>query len=511
MNELLVMKDITKDFSGGRALDNVSFSIFKGEIRGLIGENGAGKTTLMNILSGNYPYGTYQGEFFFSGKPCHFVSPKDGEKSGIAIIHQELSLVQGMSIADNLFLGNEIGNRFFVDRKKTFEETEKILRLVGLDESPDTLVEELGAGKQQLVEIAKALSKNPELLILDEPTSSLGQEHFEKLSELMMNLKSQGKTMIIISHKLNEIMKVSDRITILRDGKIIDTIDNLDKNADERYLIKGMAGHDISELYPKKTNKVSDEIALKVDHYEIESERRKGALSLKDISFVIHKGEVVGLYGLMASGRSKLVKSLFGRSNGFTARGNVEIYGKRVELKTPKEAIEAGIAYVAEDRMKTGLSLERNIRENMTLPGLEKITIRGLLDKAEEKTVARDNVEHFQIKARSYEQDVKELSGGNQQKVMLSQWFYTDPKILILDEPTKGIDVGAKYEIYNIINEYAASGGAVLLISSDMSEIFGLSDRIYVLSEGRITGELDRDEFSADKVMTYILKEDQLS
>ncbi|MBP5278984.1 MAG: sugar ABC transporter ATP-binding protein [Erysipelotrichaceae bacterium] len=322
----------------------------------------------------------------------------------------------------------------------------------------------------------------------------------------MDNLKAEGKTMIIISHKLDEIINNTDRITILRDGKSVETIDNRNKDADESRIVRGMVGRDINDLYPKRDNGIGEELALKVEHLNILSKRRKGELSLDDISFEIHKGEVVGLYGLMASGRSKLVKSLFGKSNSLSNNGTVEIYGKKVDLKTPKEAIAAGLAYVAEDRMKTGLSLDRSIRENMTLPGLDKISVNGLIDKVKEKQVAKDNLESFHIKAGSYEQDVRELSGGNQQKVLLSEWFYTDPLILILDEPTKGIDIGAKYEIYGIINEYVSSGGSVLLISSDMNEIFGMSDRIYVLAEGKITGELDRSQFSADRVMNLILK-----
>ena len=506
MDELLVMKNISKDFSSTRALDNVCFSVEKGEIHGLVGENGAGKTTLMNILSGNYPYGTYEGELILKGKKCRFSSPKDSERNGIAIIHQELSLIQGMSIADNLFLGNEKGNSFFVDRQKTMEEARRLMALVGLDETPETPVEDFGAGKQQLVEIAKALSKDAEILILDEPTSSLGKEHSEALFRLMSDLKAEGKTMIIISHKLDEIISNADRITILRDGKSVETIDNRNKDADESRIVRDMVGRDINDLYPKRNSSISEELALKVEHLNVQSRRRKGELSLSDISFDIHKGEVVGLYGLMASGRSKLVKSLFGKSNGLLSKGSVEIYGKSVDLKTPRQAIDEGLAYVAEDRMRTGLSLDRSIRENMTLPGLKKVTIKGLIDKKKEKTVAGDNLDSFHIKASSYEQDVRELSGGNQQKVLLSQWFYTDPKVLILDEPTRGIDIGAKYEIYSIINEYVSSGGAVLLISSDMNEIFGMSDRIYVLAEGNITGELRKEEFSADKVMNLILK-----
>lgn len=510
MSEYLVMEDITKDFSGGRALDHVCFSVEKANIHGLLGGNGAGKTTLMNILSGNYPYGTYSGDFYISGKLCKFNSPKDSTNYKIAIVHQELSLIQQMSIADNIFLADEIGNRFFVDKAKTRKEAKRVLDLVGLEEDPDTLIEEIGAGKQQLVEIAKALSKDPDLLILDEPTSSLGQEHFEKLAEIMFNLKANGKTIIIISHKLNEMLRVCDKITILRDGKTIDTLDNSKGNIDENKIIRAMAGHSIDDLYPKRNNIISDELALRLTHYNVMSQRRKGQLSLEDINMEIHKGEVVGLYGLMASGRSKLVKSIFGRSNGLDTSGDIEIYGKKVELKSPKEAIEAGIGYVAEDRINLGLSKQRSIRENMTLAGISKISDKRILNKVKEKKVAKDNMESFHIKADSYEQEIHELSGGNQQKVLLSEWFYTDPKVLILDEPTKGIDVEAKHEIYNIINNYAIDGGAVLLISSDLSEIFGLCDKIYILSEGRITGMLNKDEFSSDRVMSLILK-DELS
>ena len=506
MNKLLEMKKITKDFPGGRALDAIDFSVGRGEIHGLIGGNGAGKTTLMNIISGNYPHGTYGGEFFLNGKACHFASPRDSEKAGIAIIHQELSLVQDMSIADNIFLGYEKGNRFFVDRKKTKAEAEKILKLVGLDESPDALVKDIGAGKQQLVEIAKALSKDADLLILDEPTSSLGQEHFEKLASLMLKLKSQGKAMIFITHKLNEILAVSGRITVLRDGKIVDALENTGSPEDERRIIKAMSGHDISELYPKRDHPPGEKIALKINHYNVLSQRRKGELSIKDASLSIREGEVVGLYGLMASGRSKLIKSIFGKSNGFAAEGEVEIGGRKVRLETPRDAIEAGLAYVSEDRANVGLALERSLRENMTLPGLPKVSRHGLLDQPKEKALARDNIEAFHIKAASYDKSVGQLSGGNQQKVLLSEWFYTDPKVLILDEPTKGIDIGAKYEVYHIINDYVARQGAVLFVSSDLSEIFGMCDRVYIIAEGRICGELSREDFSNDKVMALILK-----
>ena len=508
MNEYLVMKDIIKDFSGGRALDHVCFSVEKAEIHGLLGGNGAGKTTLMNILSGNYPYGTYSGDFYLSGELCKFNSPKDSENNKIAIIHQELSLIQEMSIADNIFLGNEIGNKYFVDKRKTRNETKKVLELVGLDEDPDTLIEDIGAAKQQLVEIAKALSKDPDLLILDEPTSSLGQEHFEKLAEIMFNLKAQGKTMIIISHKLNEMLRVCDRITILRDGKTIETLDNSKGNIDENIIIKAMAGYDINDLYPKRNNIISDEIALKLINYNVLSQRRRGQLSLENINLEIHKGEVVGLYGLMASGRSKLAKSIFGNIDGLIINGDIEIYGKKVNLNSPKEAIDAGIGYVIEDRINIGLSKQRSIRENMTLAGLSKISEKRLLNKIKEKRIAEENMNKFHIKADSYEEEINKLSGGNQQKVLLSEWFFIDPKVLILDEPTKGVDVSAKYEIYNIINKYAQDGGSVLLISSDLPEVFGLCDKIYILSEGRITGILNKDEFSSDKVMSLILKEE---
>ncbi|WP_408070534.1 ATP-binding cassette domain-containing protein [Butyrivibrio sp. JL13D10] len=509
MEDLLVMRNITKCFPGSKALDNVSFSVKAGEIHALVGENGAGKSTLMNILSGNIPFGQYEGELLLDGKRCQFKSPKDSEAIGIVIVHQELSLVQSMSIADNLFLGNEKGSRFVLDRKKTLEEAKKVLSLVNLTENPATTVERINAGEQQLVEIAKALSKNSRILILDEPTSSLGEEHSAALLKLMKELKAKGHSMIIISHKLNEIFDVADRITILRDGKTIETLENDRNTIDKDRIIHGMIGRDLDVLYPEKKSTIKNEVALKVEHYNIESVRRKGALSLEDISFHINKGEVVGLYGLLASGRSKLAKSLFGRSNKFNAYGTVEIDGKKVDLHTPKEAIMAGIAYVADDRIQNGLSLDRSIRENTTLAGIHKLTNYGFLDKKEERNVAEDSMVRFHTKARSIEQTVKELSGGNQQKVLLSEWLYTDPKVLILDEPTRGIDVGARYEIYCIINDFVAEGGAVLLISSELPEIMGLSDRIYVLSEGRITGEVDTANTTPEEIMSLIVGEGQ--
>lgn len=509
MEDLLVMKNITKRYPGGKALDNVNFSVKAGEIHALVGENGAGKTTLMNILSGNIPFGQYEGELIFEGKACQFKSPKDSEALGIVIVHQELSLVQSMSIADNLFLGNEKGSRYFLNRAKTIEEAAEILKVVNLSENPKTIVEKINAGEQQLVEIAKALSKKSKILILDEPTSSLGEDNSAALLRLMKELKAKGHSMVIISHKLNEILDVADRITVLRDGSTIETMDNSAKNIDNDRIIHGMIGRDLNVLYPEKKAVVKDEVAFKVSHYNIESIRRKGALSLEDISFHINKGEVVGLYGLLASGRSKLAKSLFGRSNKFKAYGIVEIDGVEVDLRTPKEAIMAGLAYVADDRIQNGLSLERTIRENTTLAGLHKLTNYGFLDKKEERNVAQKSMERFHTKAHSVEQRVKELSGGNQQKVLLSEWLYTDPKVLILDEPTRGIDVGAKYEIYCIINDFVAKGGAVLLISSELPEVMGLSDRIYVLSEGRITGEVDAKNTTPEEIMGMIVGEGQ--
>lgn len=502
---LLEMKNIVKLFPGVRALDNVNLKVEEGEVHALVGENGAGKSTLMNVLSGIYPYGSYEGDILYNGEVCQFKTIKDSEAKGIVIIHQELALVPYLSIGENMFLGNERGSKARIDWDETYHRADELLRQVGLTESSHTLIKDIGVGKQQLVEIAKALAKNVKLLILDEPTASLNESDSQKLLDLMLEFKKQGMTSIIISHKLNEISYVADKITVIRDGSTIETLTKGVDDFSEARIIKGMVGRDLSDRFPKRTPHIG-EIAMEVKDWTVYHPIYEGRKVVDNVNFNVRKGEVVGISGLMGAGRTELAMSIFGRSYGSHITGTLTIGGKEVHLKTVKEAINAKLAYVTEDRKGNGLVLTNPIRVNTTLAKLDKVSSHGVIDRDKEVQVAEDYRSKLRTKCPSVEQNVGNLSGGNQQKVLLAKWMFADPDILILDEPTRGIDVGAKYEIYTIINQLVAEGKSVVMISSELPEVLGMSDRVYVMNEGRIVGEFPIEEATSEAIMARILQ-----
>ncbi|WP_026527581.1 multiple monosaccharide ABC transporter ATP-binding protein [Butyrivibrio sp. VCD2006] len=504
---LLEMKNITKTFPGVKALDNVNLQVEEGEIHALVGENGAGKSTLMNVLSGIYPYGTYEGDIIYDGNVCQFGDIKDSEGKGIVIIHQELALIPYMTIAENMFLGNERGTKFKINWHETSDLARKYLDIVGLKDSEQTQIKDIGVGKQQLVEIAKALSKNARLLILDEPTSSLNETDSKALLDLMLKLKKeQGLTSIIISHKLNEVSYVADKITVIRDGSTIETLTKGVDDFSEDRIIKGMVGRELSDRFPKREHHVGDEIMMEVKNWNVYHPLYSDRKVVKDVNIHVKKGEVLGISGLMGAGRTELAMSVFGKSYGENISGQLFIKGQEVHLNTVQDAIKHKLAYVTEDRKGNGLILSNPIKINTTLANLDAVSTRTVIDKDKEYAVAVDYKEKLKTKAPSVEQNVGNLSGGNQQKVLLAKWMFADPDILILDEPTRGIDVGAKYEIYCIINQLVAEGKSVIMISSELPEILGMCDRIYVMNEGRMVGELDGKDATQEKIMTYILQ-----
>jgi len=506
--DILVMNSITKEFPGVKALDNVTFRVKRGEIHALVGENGAGKSTLMNVLSGTYPYGSYTGDIIYDGEECRFSVLKDSEEKGIVIIHQELALIPGLSIGENMFLGNERGKKFAIDWDATYAEADKYLKIVGLAESSKTLIKDIGTGKQQLVEIAKALAKHARLLILDEPTSSLNEADSKALLDLLLRFKEEGLTSIIISHKINEIAYVADSITVVRDGKTIETlVKGVDEITEDR-IISGMVGRDLSDRFPAREHNVSDELAMEIIDWNAYHPTYPDKKVVDNVSLKVNKGEVVGIAGLQGAGRTELAMSVFGHSYGSNISGTVKLNGEEVKLHSPREAIDKGLAYVTEDRKKDGLLLSNPIRINTTLANLAAVTSGGVIDTDKEYMVAEDYRTKLRTKCTGVEQNVGNLSGGNQQKVLLAKWMFTNPNVLILDEPTRGIDVGAKYEIYCIINQLVAEGKSVIMISSEMPEILGMSDRVYVLNEGRLVGEFDREEATQEKIMAAILKSD---
>ena len=501
---ILEMRNITKLFPGVKALDNVNLKVKAGEIHALVGENGAGKSTLMNVLSGIYPHGSYSGEIIFDGNECKFHSIKDSERIGIVIIHQELALEPYMSIGENIFLCNERSKRGFINWNKTHSQAAELLKKVKLKEDPHTLIANIGVGKQQLVEIAKALAKDVKLLILDEPTAALNEEDSDNLLKLMLELKQDGITSIIISHKLNEVMQVADSITVLRDGSTIETMIK-DESINEDRIIKGMVGRQLVDRFPKRTPKLG-EISFEVKNWNVYDHVIEGRKVIKDVNINVKKGEIVGISGLMGAGRTEFAMSIFGRAYGRNISGQIIKDGKNIELHTVRQAIDNGLAYVTEDRKTAGLILMQDIKSNVSLSALKKIKGKQLIDDNREIQVAEEYRKKMNIKSPSVLQKTGNLSGGNQQKVVLSKWIFTEPDLLILDEPTRGIDVGAKYEIYTIINKLADEGKSIIVISSELPEILGICDRVYVMNEGRIVGELDRSEASQESIMRCIMQ-----
>ncbi|MCQ2532445.1 MAG: sugar ABC transporter ATP-binding protein [Saccharofermentans sp.] len=504
-NTILQMKNITKTFPGVKALDNVNLEVEEGEIHALVGENGAGKSTLMNVLSGVYPFGTYEGDIVYKGEVCNFQKIKDSEAKGIVIIHQELALIPYMSIGENMFLGNERGSKLKIDWKETHSKATEYLKTVGLDESSETLIKDIGVGKQQLVEIAKALAKNAKLLILDEPTSSLNEEDSKALLDLLLKFKEQGMTSIIITHKLNEVSYVADKITVIRDGSTIETLVKGVDDFSEARIIKGMVGRELTDRFPKREPNIGDVLFEVKDwnaYHPLYMERKV----VDNVSINVRRGEVVGISGLMGAGRTELAMSIFGRSYGENISGKLIMDGKEIVLKNVEEAIDHKLAYVTEDRKGNGLILSNPIKINTTLANLKGVSNHSIIDKDKEYAVAVEYKEKLKTKCPTVEQNVGNLSGGNQQKVLLAKWMFTNPDVLILDEPTRGIDVGAKYEIYCIINQLVAEGKSVIMISSELPEVLGMCDRVYVMNEGRIVGELSKEEASQEKIMSCILQ-----
>ncbi len=505
-NLILEMKNITKTFPGVKALDNVNLQVEEGEIHALVGENGAGKSTLMNVLSGIYPYGTYEGDIVYKGEVCKFNKIKDSESRGIVIIHQELALIPYMTIGENMYLGNERGKSASIDWNETYGEADKYLKMVGLEDSSRTLVKDIGTGKQQMVEIAKALAKHAKLLILDEPTSSLNEQDSKALLDLLLDFKKQGMTSIIISHKLNEVAYVADKITVIRDGSTIETLNAKTEEISEDRIIKGMVGRELTDRFPKRHDVKIGDISLEVKNWTVHHPKYVERKVVNDVSMNVRKGEVVGIYGLMGAGRTELAMSIFGKSYGTNITGTMTIDGKEVHINTIKDAIEHKIAYVTEDRKGNGLVLTNPIKINTTLANLKEVSNRGIIDKDKEYQVAVEYKDKLKTKTPSVEQNVGNLSGGNQQKVLLAKWMFANPDILILDEPTRGIDVGAKYEIYCIINDLVAAGKSVIMISSELPEVLGMSDRIYIMNASRMVGELNSEEATQEAIMSSILK-----
>ena len=501
---LLEMKNITKLFPGVKALDNVNLTVEEGEIHAICGENGAGKSTLMNVLSGIYPYGTYTGDIVYDGEVCKFQTIRDSEAKGIVIIHQELALVPLLTIGENMFLGNERGSKAKINWSETFDKADELLRMVGLKDSSKTLIKDIGVGKQQLVEIAKALGKNVRLLILDEPTASLNDTEAKHLLDLLLEFKKQGMTSIIISHKLNEVSYVADKITVIRDGTSITSLDKQKDNFTEDTIISAMVGRSLTDRFPKREPHIG-EVCFEVKNWCVDHPVFDGIKVCDNINFNLRKGEVLGISGLMGAGRTELAMSIFGHSYGTNIHGQIFMNGKEVSFPNVKSAIRAGLAYVTEDRKGNGLILSESICKNTTAAKPEKISKHWVLDFDKERMYSEQMAKDMHTKCASVMEDVGNLSGGNMQKVLLGKWLFAEPDILILDEPTRGIDVGAKYEIYCIINKMVAEGKSVIMISSEMPEILGMCDRIYVMNEGKMIAEMDGKEATQEKIMTEII------
>ena len=502
---LLEMQNITKIFPGVKALDNVNLQVEEGEIHALVGENGAGKSTLMNVLSGIYPYGTYEGKIIYDGQECKFTNIKDSEALGIVIIHQELALIPYMTIGENMFLGNEQGKSWKIDWAETYGKSDEYLRTVGLKESSRTLIKDIGVGKQQLVEIAKALAKNAKLLILDEPTSSLNENESKDLLDLLLKFKENGLTSIIISHKLNEISYVADKITVIRDGATIETLDKATDDISEARIIKGMVGREISDRFPKREKNIGD-INFEVKDWNVYHPIYSEKKIIDHVSIYARKGEILGICGLQGAGRTEFAMSVFGKSYGEKIKGTIIKDGKEIHLNNVQEAIKNKLAYVTEDRKGNGLILSNSIKFNTTLANLSEVSKNSVINKDKEYAVAVEYKEKLKTKCPTVEQNVGNLSGGNQQKVLLAKWMFADPDILILDEPTRGIDVGAKYEIYCIMNQLATEGKTVIMISSEMPELLGMCDRLYIMNEGRIVGEMNAEEATQESIMARIIQ-----
>lgn len=508
MTAILEMRNVSKSFAGVQALRDVNFSVQAGQIHALVGENGAGKSTLMKVLSGVYPYGSYEGTIVFEGEERRFRDINDSESLGIIIIHQELALIPLMSIAENIFLSHPPSTFGVIDRDEVYRRTRDLLAQVGLRESPDTLITDLGVGKQQLVEIAKALSKKVRMLILDEPTASLNESDSAALLDRLMTFRDQGIGSILISHKLNEVARVADHITVLRDGRTVDSIDCHAEPIQEDRIIRSMVNRDLAHRFPERKMKIGEPV-LSVENWSVHHPVHPERQVIRNVDFSVRRGEVVGIAGLMGAGRTEFAMSLFGRSWGAHISGRIRLEGREVALPSVAAAIDAGLAYVTEDRKQLGLILADDVRKNITLASLDQIAPRRVIDDMAELKVASDYRNRMRIRCSDVYQETGQLSGGNQQKVVLSKWLMTDPRVLILDEPTRGIDVGAKYEIYCIINELAEAGRGVVVISSEMPELLGICDRICVMNDGAFVGEFAAADATQEKIMRAIMRNDR--
>lgn len=497
---ILEMNKITKEFPGVKALDNVSFKVKRGEIHCLVGENGAGKSTLMKVLSGVWPYGSYTGDIALNGEIQQFNGIQDSEKAGVAIIYQELALIPELTVYENIFLGHEIKKNGIINWNETILKSKELLERVRLKVNPETKIKELGVGKQQLIEIAKAFSKEIDLLILDEPTAALNDDDSSNLLDLLKELKKEGVTSIMISHKLKEVIEVADTVTILRDGQTICSLTAEAKEINEQSLIKNMVGRAINDIFPKREKKDIGDVVLEVKNWSA-YDSTLGREVLKNININVRRGEVIGIAGLIGAGRTEFAYSIFGNPRNYKLTGEIIFEGKQVSFKHPRDAIKSGLAYVTEDRKGEGLILNQDVKNNISLANLKKLAKQNVVNENEEINVAHHYKDALNIKTPSIEQKTINLSGGNQQKVSLGKWLFTQPKVLILDEPTRGIDVGAKFEIYTIINKLIEEGMSIIMISSELPEVLGMSDRVYVVSEGKVTGELNINEATQDKIM----------
>ncbi|WP_324708749.1 multiple monosaccharide ABC transporter ATP-binding protein [Pseudomonas fragi] len=502
---ILDMRNIRKCFGAVKALSGVNLKVGDGEIHAICGENGAGKSTLMKILSGVYPHGSFEGEIHFDGSPRCFQDLRDSEALGVCIIHQELALVPMLSITENLFLGNENSRHGVIDWHQAHARANDLLARVGLDTRPQTLVGNLGIGQQQLVEIAKALAKDVRLLILDEPTASLNEKDSDTLLKLMLELKSRGITSIIISHKLNEIGRVADQITVIRDGTTVDVIDCRDVGIDEGRVVRSMVGRELSDRYPARVAAIGG-VLFEVQGWSVGDPARPERDRIRNVNFHVRRGEVVGIAGLMGAGRTEFAMSVFGRSYGVNIRGKALLEGREVDLGNVRKAIDQGLAYATEDRKGAGLVLGESITRNTSMANLAAVSSRWVMNELAETAVAVEYRSRLRIRSADVTQSVEKLSGGNQQKVVLGKWLFANPKVLILDEPTRGIDVGAKYEIYGVVNQVVSEGRGVVMISSEMPELLGTCDRIYVMNEGRFVGEFAIAEASQEKIMHAIMR-----
>jgi ribose transport system ATP-binding protein len=488
---VIEMKGISKSFSGNKVLDHVDFQLLPGEVHALMGENGAGKSTLIKILTGIYERN--EGTVLVKGKEVHFHNPKEAEQSGIAVIHQELNIIPELTVYENMFLGKEltVGRFGFTKDKEMKKKTKEYLNRLGIEIDPNMEAGKLSVGQQQMIEIARAVAANTEVLIMDEPTAALTDREIEALFKVISSLKKQGVGIIYVSHRMEEIFQICDRISVLRDGQFIDVKEVAKTNFDE--IVKLMVGRQLGDRFPERDTKIGQE------RFRVENLTSKG--SFENIDFSVNQGEIIGVAGLMGAGRTEIMQAIFGYRH--LDAGKLFIDGKEVTIKNPHDAIQAGIAFVTEDRKSQGLILDLSVRENFSITNLTKISNKSLISSQKEVSMVDEMIEKLRVKTSGRELSVKSLSGGNQQKIVIGKWLGMNPKILILDEPTRGVDVGAKKEIYQLINDLTKQGVAIIMVSSELPEILGMSDRILVIHEGKLAGVLDKSDASQEKIMQF--------